>query len=237
MEAGPKELAPASGQPARGRSLSRATSSGSCPRVARPARGAPWTPAGPGGPGSAEPAPRLPGGQSSSRRRAILPTILCGHCRCGPLRRGAIGRVPSGTTDREAPPAHEGHRCHRRGGAGRHRDVRRHLPRALPHVRAAGGARFGHADHLGGSPHRDGPVNGDGQPGSSSPLSATAGQAGDGRGAAASHCRRLTTNRDPPSASIGDSARTVPPMAVASSATIARPSPEPIWRFGPRSAR
>jgi hypothetical protein len=58
-----------------------------------------------------------------------------------------------------------------------------------------------------------------------------------GSGAAACHCRKVTTKRDPPSAVSGDSARTVPPMAVANSATIARPSPDPIRRFGPRSAR
>ena len=59
----------------------------------------------------------------------------------------------------------------------------------------------------------------------------------DGIGASACHSRKVTTKRDPPSALTGDSARTVPPMAVANSATIASPSPDPIWRFGPRSAR
>jgi hypothetical protein len=53
-------------------------------------------------------------------------------------------------------------------------------------------------------------------------------QTSDGRGTAACHGRNVSTKREPPSSSTGDSAWTVPPMAVASSATIARPSPEPI---------
>ena len=62
-------------------------------------------------------------------------------------------------------------------------------------------------------------------------------QTAGGAGTAACHWRRVKTKRDPPTPLTGDSALTVAPMAAASSATIARPSPEPICRFGPRSAR
>jgi hypothetical protein len=62
-------------------------------------------------------------------------------------------------------------------------------------------------------------------------------QTPDGTDAAACHCRKVSTKREPPWSVSGDSARTVPPIATASSATIASPNPEPIRRFGPRSAR
>ena len=64
-------------------------------------------------------------------------------------------------------------------------------------------------------------------------------QASDGGGDPTPTChgRNVSTKREPPSSLAGDSAWTVPPMAAASSATIARPSPDPIRRFGPRSAR
>ena len=69
------------------------------------------------------------------------------------------------------------------------------------------------------------------------PLSSPVRQAGDGTGVAAWPWRSVRTKRDPPSSLAGDSARTAPPMAAASSATMASPRPEPIWRFGTRSAR
>ncbi len=46
----------------------------------------------------------------------------------------------------------------------------------------------------------------------------------------------VSTNREPPLAARGDSTRTDAPMPDASSDTMARPSPDPTLRFGPRSA-
>ncbi len=43
---------------------------------------------------------------------------------------------------------------------------------------------------------------------------------------------RVTTMRVPPARLVGDSARTDPPMAETSSATMARPRPVPTWRAG-----
>ena len=53
-------------------------------------------------------------------------------------------------------------------------------------------------------------------------------RAGRSRAGRRDQCRSVTTKREPPSSVTGDSTRTVPPMAAASSATIASPSPEPM---------